>query len=202
MNGIITVMGKVGPEKAEALKASWASAVGYNSVTGKAGGVVVLENGADFKPIQINPKDAQMLETRQFNVVDICRFFGVHPSKAFDTSSDKYSSVVAYQLGFITDTVTPFKKRFEVEFNRKFFRPSQRRDIDLRLDVEELMSADLSTKANYLMQMFQIGGYSVNDISRKLGQPIVEGGEKRYIQVNLRAIDEPVEPVQNKNTGE
>jgi HK97 family phage portal protein len=201
MNGIITVPNKIGADKARDLKASWADSVGYNSTTGRAGGVVVLEAGAEFKPIQVNPKDAQMLETRQFNVVDVCRFFGVHPSKAFDTNSDSYANIEAYQLGFITDTITPFKTRFEAEFNRKLFRPSQRDNTRVEMDIEYLMSADLTTKAGYYSQMFQLGVFSPNDICRKEKEPISEKGNDRYVQVNLAPLGQKPEPEQNKNTG-
>jgi len=49
----------------------------------------------DFEPITVNPSDAQLLETREFNVIDICRFFGVSPVKAFDLSKSSYSTVEA-----------------------------------------------------------------------------------------------------------
>jgi phage portal protein BeeE len=49
----------------------------------------------DYTPVTVNPVDAQLLETRQFNVVDICRFFGVSPVKAFDLTHSSYSTVEA-----------------------------------------------------------------------------------------------------------
>ena len=56
----------------------------------------------EFKPITVNPSDAQLLETREFNVIDICRFFGVSPVKAFDLSKSSYSTVEATNLSFLT----------------------------------------------------------------------------------------------------
>lgn len=202
MNGIVSVPGKITSDKASELKTNWKTSVAYNSTTGVGGGVVVLEGGATYTPIQINPKDAQMLETRNFNVVDICRFFGVHPSKAFDTSSNGYAAVEGYQLGYITDTVTPCKTKIENEFNRKLFRPSQRDKTKVVLDIESLISADLDTRANYYSKMFQLGTYSPDDICRKLNLPIESSGKgnKRYVQVNLTELGKEPLPAQNKNT--
>ena len=73
----------------------------------------------DFQPITVNPADAQLLETRQFNVIDICRFFGVSPVKAFDLSKSSYSTVEATQLAFLTDTLSPLLEKIELEFERK-----------------------------------------------------------------------------------
>lgn len=39
----------------------------------------ILENGFEFQPINIPPKDAEMLLSRRFNVEEICRFMGVPP---------------------------------------------------------------------------------------------------------------------------
>jgi len=200
MNGIVSVPGKISEDKALALKNSWATAVGYSSDTGLAGGVVVLEGGAEFKAIQVNPKDAQMLETRVFNVIDICRFFGVHPSKAFDTKSDTYGSVENYQLGYITDTMTPLATKIDNEINRKLYRPSQRKRVKAILRVKELLSNDLDSKSNYYTKMFQVGAYTPNEIRREIHSPLIPDGDKSYVQVNLTEVGKEPEPDQNKNT--
>jgi HK97 family phage portal protein len=202
MNGIIGVPGKISPDNAKNLKTSFREAVSYNSSTGVGGGVIVLEGGATYTPIQINPRDAQMLETRQFNVVDICRFFGVSPIKAFDMSSSTYANVESYQLGYITDTITPLAKKIENEFNRKLYRPSQRGNTRVSLDIEELMSADLDTLSNYYMNMIQCGAYSPNEIRRKRKMPLIPDGDKSYIQVNMAPVGQKPEPIQNKNNGQ
>jgi HK97 family phage portal protein len=199
MNGIVSVPGKIDPAKATALKNAWATSVGYSSTTGLAGGVVILEGGAEFKAIQVNPKDAQMLETREFNVVDICRFFGVHPSKAFDVSSNSYGSAESYQLGYITDTMTPLARKIDNEVNRKLYRPSQRNKVKAILRVRELRSADLDSLSNYYTKMFQVGAYSPNDICREQNLPISPDGDKKYVQVNLVELGKEPEPTQNKN---
>jgi HK97 family phage portal protein len=199
-NGVLTVMGKIDPNKAKELKASFAQALKYDSSTGISGGIAVVENGVDFKNISINPKDAQMLETRAFNVIDICRFFGVHPSKAFDMSSATYSNAESYQLGYITDTMTPLARKIDNEVNRKLYRPSQRKKTKALLRVREMRSADLDTLKNYYSGMFQLGVYSPNDICRELNLPLDEKGNKKYVQVNLTELGKEPEPDQNKNT--
>lgn len=202
MNGILTVPGKITSAKATELKTAWAEAVQYDATTGKSGGIAVLEGGAEFKPISVNPRDAQMLETRQFNVIDICRFFGVSPIKAFDVSSATYANVESYQLGYITDTITPFATKIDNEFNRKLLRPSQRSKTYVKKDINALMSADLDTRANYYSKMFQLGTYSPDDICRELHLPVDPSGNggKRYVQVNLTELGKTPEPIQNKNT--
>ena len=44
--------------------------------------------------------------------------------------------------------------------------------------------------------MFQCGGFTINEVRAKIGQPKVEGGDKAYYPMNLIAADMPV----TKNT--
>jgi HK97 family phage portal protein len=199
LSGIISVPGKIDETKATALKAAWGAAFSLSATTGIAGGVAVMEGGAEFKPVSVNPKDAQMLETRTFNVIDICRFFGVHPSKAFDMSSSSYASAESYQLGYITDTMTPLARKIDNEVNRKLYRPSQRKKTKAILRVREMRSADLDTLANYYSKMSMLGVYTPNDICRELNLPLDPKGNKKYVQVNLTELGKEPVPVQNKN---
>jgi HK97 family phage portal protein len=199
-SGIISVPGKLTGTTASALKASFAAALQYDSVTGLAGGIAVMEGGAEFKPITVNPKDSQMLETRGFNVIDICRFFGVPPVKAFDTGGTK-TNVESYQLEYIADTIMPFAEKINNEFNRKLLRPSQRIRARVSLDLKKLMQANLTTQADYYSKMILTGTYSPNDICRELDLETDPDGNDRYYQVNLAKLGSVPVATQNKNTG-
>jgi len=186
--GIISVEGKLTPDKAEKIKASWSLA--FNTDSGSPGGIAVMEKGLDFKQLTMSPEDSQLLQTRQFNVVEIARFFGVSPSKLFDSANQTYSNVEAFQLGFLTDTISPLDTKIENEFNRKLFKPSVREKTKLNLNIDELMRANMDTKANYLSKMFQAGGYTVNEIRAELGLPAFqdENSNQPLVQVNMMPI--------------
>ena len=205
MSGILTVQGGIDDKKeptggklpmtrAQELKNSWSQT--FNVTDGTPGGIVVLEDGVEFQPVTVNMKDAQMLETRQFNVVEICRYFGVSPSKVFDSANLTYSNIESFQLGFITDTISPLDAKIEAEFNRKLLRPSQRLHTRLKLNIEELLRSDLDSTANYYAKMLGVGAYTPNEIRTNIGQPKVKGGDKSFVPMNFIAVDAPV----TKNT--
>jgi HK97 family phage portal protein len=194
MAGILQVEGRLDKDKADGIKESWRKAFNINS--GEPGGIAVMEGGLTFTPVTINPKDAQMLETRQYNVVDICRFFGVHPSKVFDDKNLTYSNIESFQLGFYTDTIGPLNSKIEAEFNRKLLRPGKRRTRKFNLNMDELLKANLDAKSNYYRKMLETGAISPNEIADKIGMPKVKGGDKRYVPMNLIPVDAPI--TQNK----
>ena len=184
--GILTVQSTLTTKQKEALKSSWQTA--FSPQTGQPNGVAVLEGNMEFKPITVNPSDAQLLETRQFNVIDICRFFGVSPVKAFDLSKSSYSTVEATNLSFLTDTLSPLLEKIELEFERKLYKPSEKANIDVRFDTSRILRADKQSLANYYSTLFNIGVVSCNEIRKEIDLPAVEGGNSHFVQVNLATL--------------
>ena len=202
LSGILKVQSTLTDKQKTALKTSWQTA--FSPATGQPNGVAVLEGNMDYTPVTVNPVDAQLLETRQFNVVDICRFFGVSPVKAFDLSHSSYSTVEATQLAFLTDTLSPLLEKIELEFERKLYKPSERTNVDVRFDTSMLLRADKASLADYYNKLFYMGAMSVNEIRQNLDLPAIEGGDQHFLQVNLQTMENAINNVQNdtKNTEE
>ena len=94
-SGLLSVEagGRIRPEDKQKIYNDW-----ENRLSNNPGGMMVLEGNMKYSPISINPADAQLLESRQFSVIQICRFFGVSPVKCFDLTKSSYSTVEATQL--------------------------------------------------------------------------------------------------------
>jgi HK97 family phage portal protein len=185
--GILKVNSALSEKQKTALKSSWNSA--FNAAEGEPNGVAVLEGNMDFQGITVNPKDAQMLETREFNVIDICRFFGVSPIKVMDYSKSNYSTVEATQLAFLTDTLAPLLTKIEQEFERKLFKPSEKAHIEVRFNTSKLLKADKTALAGYYRELFNIGVLTPNEIRRELDLPAIDGGDSAYLQINMSTVE-------------
>lgn len=197
--GVLKVQSSLTTQQKQALKTSWQSA--FNASTGTPNGVAVLEGNMDFEPITISPSDSQLLETRQFNVVDICRFFGVSPVKAFDLSNSSYSTIEATELAFLTDTLSPLLEKIEEEFERKLYKPSEKDSIDVRFNTSVLLRADKQSLANYYNTLFNNGVMSINEIRRELDLEATDGGDAHFVQVNLQTLERATSPnPDNTNT--
>lgn len=195
--GILKVQSNLTSKQKSDLKNSWQTA--FSPSTGQPNGVAVLEGNMEFQPIMVNPTDAQLLETRQFNVIDICRFFGVSPVKAFDLSKSSYSTVEATNLSFLTDTLSPLLEKLELEFERKLYKPSEKESIDVRFDTSRLLRADKQSLASYYNTLFNIGVVSLNEIRKELDLAAVEGGDNHFIQVNMMEVNKAAQNVPSNN---
>lgn len=156
---------------------------------GSSNSVVVLGDGLEYQAISVNPKDSQLIESRQFNVNEICRFFGVPPSLAF-SESGKFSTAEQQGLDFLNNSLTPLIEKLESEMFRKLYLPSEWNTSELKFDVENIMRLDATSRADYYSKLFQVGGLTTNEIREKLNSAFpVKGGNRAFIQVNVQPTD-------------
>ncbi|MCZ0996363.1 phage portal protein [Streptomyces noursei] len=74
MSGVLQTEQRLSASQADALKKRWmAKMAGFRN----SHEIPVLDSGAAFKPVTMPYKDAQFLESREFEVVEIARMFGV-----------------------------------------------------------------------------------------------------------------------------
>lgn len=198
--GILKVQSTLTAKQKSDLKTSWQTA--FSPSTGTPNGVAVIEGNMDFQPITVSPADAQLLETREFNVIDICRFFGVSPVKAFDLSKSSYSTVEATQLAFLTDTLSPLLEKIELEFERKLYKPSERNNIDVKFDTSALLRVDKVSQADYYNKLFQIGVITPNEIRKALDLPALTDGDHSFVQVNVMTLQNAIKEQNNEGNKE
>ena len=153
-----------------------------------------IKNGSDifslpgemsFSQLSLSPKDLELLSTKQFNVLEICRFFGVHPDKVFAQQSTNYKASEMSQVSFLTDTLQPYLTQIENEFQVKMVPLSMIDRYRIDFDIEPLMQTDLTTQADYMTKTLAAGVRSVNDWRRKLGQAPIPGGDSPLVSANL-----------------
>jgi phage portal protein BeeE len=81
--------------------------------------ILSLPGSMKFNPLSMSPADLNLLQSQEFNVLQICRFFGVHPDKVFYLKSSNYKASENSQTAYLTDTLQPILRKFENEFTIK-----------------------------------------------------------------------------------
>lgn len=196
LNGVLKVEGvRLTKEQKEQIYRTWSSH--YDSVNGSTSGIAILEGNMSYQPISVSPRDSQFLESREFDVVDICRFFSVSPVKAFDLSKSSYSTVEATQLQYLTDTVLAVITKIEQELNRKLLMRPERQKYVIEFDTSVLLRTDKAAQASYYNTMFNLGAATPNEIRREVNLSRIEGGDTTFVQVNLQTLEKAI---RNENT--
>jgi HK97 family phage portal protein len=114
---------------------------------GNAQKVGVLTNGAKLNKVSINPNDAQFLETRQFQVPDIARIFGVPPHLIADASnSTSWGSGLAEQnLAFGQFSLRPWTERIE-DGHGRLLTTHGLPNVFVKLNLDALLRASLKDR--------------------------------------------------------
>lgn len=110
---------------------------------------LVLTEGLTAKEISLSAEDAQLLEARKFQVIDIARAFGVPPHMIGETSASTSwgSGIEAMSRAFVTYTLQPHLVRIEQEINRKLFPRDTGRFV--QFDRDALIEGDSAAQAAY-----------------------------------------------------
>ena len=148
-----------------------------------------LPGEMSFNEISLSPADIELLSTKQFNVLDICRFFGVHPDKVFAQQSSNYKASEMSQVAFLTDTLQPVLTLIEIEMQVKLIPKELDSVYRINFDIEPLLQTDLITHADYMSKTIAAGVKNVNYWRKKSGQAPVENGDKVLVSANLKTLD-------------
>ena len=167
------------PEVIERLKDDWKHKFGGN----KAGGVAVLEEGMKFNPITFDPAVLQFLESRKFSVLEIARFLGVPPSKLYVLEAQSYNNIEHSNLEVSNDTIDVWAKNLEGEANIKLL-DSKNSKLKSDMDLYAINRGDMDTRATYFSKMMANGAMSPNEIRRREGMEVYDGGDEYYISTN------------------
>lgn len=182
-------------DQREAIRSAW-----NESQLGAGAGLAVLEGGMKYTPVSSNSKDAELLETRLFNVQEVARFFNISPVLLGDLSKSSYNSIEQAQLQFVINTLAPYIAMLEQEINNKLIMPSMKYNYYIDIVEEDIIKQDKQSQANYLNTLVNSGILTRNEARKKLGYPPVEGGDEltvSFTDVNQNKINQ-----EDKNTDE
>lgn len=162
------------PEK---LREAWQSQFGGS---GNANKIAVLEEGLKYSPISISPNEAQFLESRKFQVTEICRIYRVPPHMLADLEKSSFSNIEQQSLEFVKYSLEPWLVRWEQALQRKLLKSDEKQSLFFKFNVDGLLRGDYASRMSGYATARQNGWMSANDI-RELENmdriPAEEGGD-------------------------
>jgi HK97 family phage portal protein len=135
---------------------------------------MVLQGGLDIKTITMPVTDIQLIETRQFQIEEIARIYGVPPFMiGYNEKTTSWGSgVEAMGTGFVRFSLRQHLNKIETELNRKLFRTAAKR---VEFDTFDLERADMKS----MFEAFRIG------IGRA-GEPGFISVEEARMRLNMK----------------
>ena len=187
------------PEK---LRNAWNAAYGGSANAGK---IAILEEGMKFERISMPNSEAQFLETRKFQVSEICRIYRVPPHMVGDLEHATFSNIEHQSISFAVHTIRPWLVRIEQSMNKALFSENERGKYFVKFNMDGLMRGDYKSRMEGYAIARQNGWMSADDI-RGLENlnPIgaAKGGEEYLVNGNMIPIKQAGQQNAAAQTGE
>ena len=197
VGGILKHPGTLKPETAKRLRASWNQTYSGSINAGKT---AILEEGMEFISRQIPNNQAQFLETRQYQISDICRIFRVPNHYVNDLSNATYSNIEAQQIDFVVHTITPWIKRIEMALNQKLIPAKQKGKQYFKFNLTALLRGDSKSRADYYRTLVNIGVLSPDEVRAFEDMNSMGGAsESVYMQSNMMPLNNLGEGTKREN---
>ncbi|MGN0801468.1 MAG: phage portal protein [Candidatus Faecivicinus sp.] len=133
----------------------------------------------------------QFIETRRFQVEEICRIYRVPPHMVADLSRATFSNIEHSSIDFAIHTIRPWLVRMEQAINRALIPEMEKGRFYVQINLDGLMRGDYKSRMEGYAIARQNGWMSANDI-RDLENlnPISdgEGGNAYLINGNMIPI--------------
>lgn len=168
--GVLSTLSPISKKQKEDIANNW---------TQSQNGVLVLSGDMKYMPLSANAEEMQLLDSRKFNAIEICSFFGVPPQLL--GLSEKTSNVEDLMNLFLTTTIQNYISMIEHEFSRKMFSPQSQGKYKIDIDENNLLRLSKSQQAAFFSSMIERGILSINEVRSELGYEAIKDGDKHII---------------------
>lgn len=150
---------------------------------------MILDRSAKFLPTAMSGVDAQHLETRRFQIEEVCRIFRVMPIMV--CSNDKASTYAGAEQNFlahVVHTLQPWYERIEQAIDCQLLTAAERSaGYYTKLEESGLLRGALKDTAEYLYKLVGIGILTRNEARQFLDINPVVGLDEPLTPINLTA---------------
>lgn len=189
ISGTYSVDAKLSPDQYLQLRKHIAE-----SMTGANKGMpLIVDNGAKWLAQSMTGVDAQHIETRRFQIEQICSAFRVLPIMV--GSSDKaatYASSENMFLAHLVHTLSPWYERIEQSIDTQLLTDQELADGYYAKFIEEgLLRADMKSTSEHLTKLVLNGVMTRNEARDKLDLNPLDGLDEPLTPTNMSAGQKP-----------
>ena len=154
----------------------------------------VLMGGLKAHELTGTNQESQFLEARRFQVEEVCRLFRCPPHLVGDLTRSSFSNIEQQSIDFVQHTLLPWLRRFESAFTRDLIVDDS--TFFAEFDTRGLLRGDASARASYYSTLWNLGVLSINEIRDAENMNDIEGGDNRFVQLNMQTVEQANETTQ------
>jgi HK97 family phage portal protein len=141
-----------------------------------------LDNSIDFKALQLNPQDAEWLETVKLPRARVAAAYGYPLPESYQNVRPEEVRRAKY-AGAVQPLVVSAEQSFEAHLFTDFAQSAFP-----EFQLSHILDADFPALVSALKDAVLAGIMSPNAAGRKLNQPPVDGGDERVLPLNMETL--------------
>jgi len=170
---------------------------------GRSHRLMLLEEGMKIERLIVENDKSQFLESRQFQIPEIARWFNIPPHKLKDLSRSSFSNIESEQRSFYVDSILPWLVRLEQCFNMQLLTVSDRElsgrgRLYFKHNAKGILRGDTATQSTFYKDMLDRGVMSINEVRELEDLDPIDGGDIHLVPLNMTTVEnagKPPEPV-------
>lgn len=185
--GVLMLDKVLKPDQRDALMKSFAG-----MAEGNTSRLYVLEANMKYDQLSMSPEDQQLLETRNFGVSEICRWFDVPPVLVHHNDTTTWGSGIEQIVdGFYKLTIRPMLVSIEQATRKRVMTSKQRANMSVEFSLDALLRGNPAQRAELYAKNVQNGVMTRNECRQLENLPPVvgEGANALTAQSNLMPLD-------------
>lgn len=148
----------------------------------------LLEGGFKLTKFDSKPEEAQALESRKFEIEEVCRILGVPPHKVFMLDRMTFNNVEELNIEYVQETIDPMDERLTQTIYKDLLTSNEQKKYYAKFNTNKLLKGNTKVRTEYYGAMRQNGIMSANDI-RDLEEmnkiPEESGGNEYLVNGNM-----------------
>jgi len=184
-SGVLMIDRVLKPDQRDAIKRN------FNAMSeGGTSRLFVLEADMKYQQITLNPEQLQLLETRQFGVEEIARWFGVPAVLINHANVTTWGSGIEQIVeGFVKFTIAPALVSFQQAIRKRVMTSAQRASQTVEFSLDALLRSNLKDRMAIYAAAVQNGIYTRAEVRQLENMPPLDGSDQLTAQTNLAPLD-------------
>jgi len=154
----------------------------------KAHKFALLEEGMDLKQVGSNAEDAQLIEARREQVIEVCRVFRMPPHLVQSLERATFSNIEEQAREFIEYTMMPHFVRWEKNTAMQLIAKAERGSYYWKFGVDALLRGKTIERYQGYQIAIQNGIYNANECRAKEDANPYQGGETYLRPLNMQEV--------------
>lgn len=153
-------------------------------------GTAVLEQGLKIETIGMSSEDAQFIETRKYQAVDIARFWNVPPHKIGILDRATFSNIEEQNIDFVVDTLMPYTVNTQQVIMHSLLLPGERQKVFVEFLLDGLLRGNSKARGEFYKKAITNGWMTRNEVRAAENLNPIDGLDEILVPLNMVSNDE------------